>query len=164
VKPRNLPIHVDPDVLATDWFPGPLDGSLAPVVVSFTDFQARSEQDVAEIFQIGLKLAESWPIMHGAVGLWLWGRPTELRGGSVSVWESARALRQFVRWPVHMRVLKEWRDRIDTATEIWLDTRFDPSKAWSRAEIHMRKPHPGPGIHEPGHGLADRDRLLRRGY
>jgi hypothetical protein len=29
-----------------------------------------------QIAELGMKLAESWPIMRGAVGLWLWVRAT----------------------------------------------------------------------------------------
>jgi hypothetical protein len=73
-------------LLSTDWLPGPSDGTLAPVVVSFTDFHTDSDDDWQRVAELGMKLAESWPIMRGAVGLWLWGKPAEWRGGSLSVW------------------------------------------------------------------------------
>jgi hypothetical protein len=41
--------------------------------VSFTDFHADSDKAWEQIAELGMKLAESWPIMRGAVGLWLWG-------------------------------------------------------------------------------------------
>ena len=57
-------------------------------MVSFTDFHSDSDEDWQQIAVLGVKLADSCPIMRGAVGLWLWGKQIELRGGSVSVWES----------------------------------------------------------------------------
>jgi len=134
------PITPGTGLSSTDWQPGPEDGTLSPVVVSFTDFRATSEQDLAEVFQTGLELAKSWPIMAGAVGLWLWAKPEELRGGSVSVWENPEDLRRFVRWPVHLAIIKSWRDRIEVLSERWDDPCFSVEEAWSRAEEHMRRP------------------------
>jgi hypothetical protein len=61
-------------ILSTDWVPGPSDGTRSQVVVSFTDFHSDSEEEWQQIAALGIKLAESWPIMRGAVGLWLWGK------------------------------------------------------------------------------------------
>jgi hypothetical protein len=71
------PITPGAGVLGTDWLPGPSDGTQSPVVVSFIDFHADSEEDWQQIAELGMKLAESWPIMRGAVGLWLWRDPAE---------------------------------------------------------------------------------------
>src|SRR5437588_7527287 len=93
-------------LLSTNWMPGPSDGTQSPVVVSFTDFHTDSDEDWQRVAQIGVKLAESWPIMRGAVGLWLWGKPAEWRGGSLSVWDSRADLHRFIRWPVHAAIVK----------------------------------------------------------
>jgi hypothetical protein len=77
------PITPGGGLFSTDWLPGPSDGVQSPVVVSFTDFHSNSDEDWQQIAQLGMKLAESWPIMRGAVGLWLWGKPAEWRGGSL---------------------------------------------------------------------------------
>jgi hypothetical protein len=127
-------------ILSTDWLPGPSDGTQSPVVVSFTDFQSDSEQDWQEIAALGLGLAESWPIMRGAVGLWLWGKQVEWRGGSLSVWESHEDLRRFIRWPVHVAIMKNWRTRVRVRTAGWDDDRFSPAQAWLRAEELIRTP------------------------
>ncbi|MGD1255105.1 hypothetical protein ACKUT9_12745 [Mycobacterium seoulense] len=71
------PITPGAGLISTGWLPGPCDSTQSRVVVSFTDFHAESEQDWQQIAELGMKLAESWPIMHGAVGLWLWGKPSE---------------------------------------------------------------------------------------
>lgn len=129
-------ISAETGLISTDWLPGPRDGTRSPVVVSYTDFRAQSEKDLQEVFRIGMKLGESWPIMHGAVGLWLWGKPAEWRGGSLSVWEKRDDLQRFVRWPVHLAIMKEWRDRIEVLSESWDDERFSPDLQ-RRVRIHV---------------------------
>jgi hypothetical protein len=86
-------------LISTDWLPGPSDGTQAPVVVSFTDFHTDSNEDWQQVAELGMKLAESWPIMRGAVGLWLWGKPAEWRGGSLSVWDTRADLSRFFAGP-----------------------------------------------------------------
>jgi hypothetical protein len=132
------PITAGAGLASTDWLPGPCADSGGPVIVSFTDFRTRSEEDLHAVFETGLSLSESWPIMHGAVGLWLWGKPGEFRGGAVSVWASREDLRRFTRWPVHLEIVKRWSRRMEVLTETWSDEQFDPHRAWSRAEEKMR--------------------------
>ncbi|OBF51283.1 hypothetical protein A5756_20050 [Mycobacterium sp. 852002-53434_SCH5985345] len=134
------PITPGAGLISTDWLPGPSDSTRFPVVVSFTDFHSESEQDWQQVAELGLRLAQSWPIMHGAVGLWLWGKPAECRGGSLSVWDSRSDLRRFIRWPVHAEIVKNWRGRVRVESVTWTDERFVPTVTWGRAEEHMRMP------------------------
>jgi hypothetical protein len=134
------PITVGSGLISTNWLPGPSNGTQSPVVVSFTDFHSNSDEDWEQIAQLGLKLGESWPIMRGAVGLWLWGKPAELRGGSLSVWDGEADLQRFIRWPVHVAIMKNWRGRIRVHSAGWDDDRFVPAQVWHRAETHMRAP------------------------
>src|ERR1700727_46064 len=60
------PITPGGGLFSTDWLPGPSDGMQSPVVVSFTDFHSNSDEDWQQIAELGIKLAESWPIMSGA--------------------------------------------------------------------------------------------------
>jgi heme-degrading monooxygenase HmoA len=135
---QQPPITPASGLVNTDWLPGPSDGTLSPVVVSYTDFHSNSGQDFEQIAALGMKLAESWPIMRGAVGVWLWAKPAEWRGGSVSVWDSKADMRRFIRWPVHTAIIEQWRGRITVFSSRWDDERFDPAAAWLRAEEHMR--------------------------
>jgi hypothetical protein len=134
------PITPGGGLFSTDWLPGPSDGVQSPVVVSFTDFHSNSDEDWQQIAQLGMKLAESWPIMRGAVGLWLWGKPAERRGGSLSIWDGKADLHRFIRWPVHVAIMNNWRGRIRVQSASWDDERFVPAQAWLRAEAHMRAP------------------------
>ncbi|MEV6769632.1 hypothetical protein AB0N05_13490 [Nocardia sp. NPDC051030] len=79
------------------WNAGPRHDISESVFVSVTDFLATSKEDVQQTYEIGMDLGRTWPVIQGAVGLWLWGRPAELRGGSITVWESERDMRRFVR-------------------------------------------------------------------
>jgi len=130
----------DSELISTDWLPGPHDGAQSPVVVSFTDFRVETQDELRQVFEAGLELAKSWPIMSGAVGMWLWGKPSEMRGGSVSVWISNEDLLRFVRWPVHRAIVNAWRTRIETNAMKWEDPSFDAECAWRRAEELMRAP------------------------
>ncbi|MGW5384998.1 hypothetical protein [Nocardia sp. NPDC003963] len=125
------------------WKPGPAVDSTGPVFVSVTDFLATSQPDVQQIYQLGLELGETWPVLQGAVGVWLWGRPAQLRGGSISVWDSERDMRRFVRWPVHARIMRTWRGRVRVAADSWRADRFDIDSVWARAGETIEHPHPG---------------------
>jgi hypothetical protein len=134
------PITPDSGIRSTPWLPGPMAGTQAPVVVTYTDFRATSKEDLQQIFETGLKLSENWPIMHGAVGLWLWTKRSELRGGSLSIWDSKDDLRRFIGWPVHAAIMRDWRDRIEVLSDTWEDESFVSNLAWMRAEMQMREP------------------------
>jgi hypothetical protein len=134
------PITLGSGLFSTDWLPGPSDHTQSPVLVSFTDFHAASDKDWQQIAELGMQLAESWPIMRGAVGLWLWGKPGEWRGGSLSIWDSRADLRRFIRRPVHFAIMRNWRGRIGVQSASWNDERFAPARVWLRAEEHMRAP------------------------
>jgi hypothetical protein len=112
-------------IVSSGWLPGPEHARDGSVEVSY---------------QPGTTLGESWPIMSGAVGVWLWGKPSELRGGSVSVWRTDADLRRFVSWPVHVSIMNAWRPRIEVRVHHWTDSTFIPDRAWSRAEEYMRLP------------------------
>ncbi|WP_280400217.1 hypothetical protein [Nocardia carnea] len=125
------------------WKPGPCENITGSVAVSVTDFLAGSAEDVQQIYALGLELGDTWPVLHGAVGVWLWGRPAQLRGGSISVWESERDMRRFVRWPVHARIMRDWRGRVRVAADSWRADRFDIEQIWLRAAKTIDGPHPG---------------------
>ncbi|MFB7716443.1 MULTISPECIES: hypothetical protein [unclassified Nocardia] len=123
------------------WNPGPRQDLSGDVFVSVTDFLAGSDEEVRTIYEIGLELGRTWPVMQGAVGLWLWGRPAERRGGSITVWESERDMRRFVRWPVHTAIVKAWRGRVGIGTDSWPAERFDAEQILTRAADTIERPH-----------------------
>ncbi|MGW4329331.1 hypothetical protein ACWEKR_25970 [Nocardia sp. NPDC004573] len=128
------------------WQAGPRHDTRGPVFVSVTDFLAASDEEVQAIYKTGMRLGRNWPVMHGAVGLWLWARPSEARGGSISVWETEQDMRRFVRWPVHAEIMRKWRGRVGLATDSWQAAGFEVQEVWARARNTIeRRPHPQAG-------------------
>lgn len=125
------------------WIPGPRREIAGPVFVAVTDFRAASDADVRKIYEQGAELGRTWPVMQGAVGLRLWGKPSQLRGGSISVWESERDMRRFVRWPVHAEIVREWRGRVGIGIDSWHADHFASEPILTRARNTIEQPHPG---------------------
>jgi hypothetical protein len=114
------------------WRPGPAGGR-GPVLVSVTDFTCAHASDLPKVYRAGLALRRAWPGLEGAVGLWLWTKPLQLRSGSVSVWESAEDLHRFVAWPPHVAIMRRFRDRGAIRADTWTADGFDPAETWTRA-------------------------------
>jgi hypothetical protein len=62
--------------------------------------------------------------MQGAVGLWLWAEPLRRRSGSISIWTSEDDLQRFVRWPVHLAIVRKYRPRGTLTASSWEAERF----------------------------------------
>lgn len=140
VSLNQPPISPGSGIVSAPWIAGPHEATPGSVVVSFTDFRASSEEQQQQVFDTGLILRKNWPVMQGAVGLWMWAKPEELRGGSFSVWTSRADLQRFIRWPVHVAIMQEWKDRIGVVADSWETERFDAGEAWARAEAQIRQP------------------------
>lgn len=92
------------------------------------------------IFRDGLRLRREWPELGGAVGMWLWAEPRQLRCGSVSVWEGEEALRRFVALPLHVGIMRRYRSRGRMVSSTWVTERFDAGEVWRRAR-HLLARH-----------------------
>lgn len=123
------------------WTAGPCADDPGTVFVGVTDFLSVSAEDARQIYATGMDLGRTWPVMHGAVGLWLWGRPAELRGGSISVWKTEQDMRRFVRWPVHAKIMRTWHGRVRLATDSWEAERFVADEVLTRARYTIERPH-----------------------
>jgi hypothetical protein len=121
------------------WSPGPHDGWEGPVLLSVTDFRYRRREDLEACAAIGMKLAETWPVMQGAVALRFWGMPDQLRIGALTAWQEKADLQRFIRWPVHQDVVRQFRElgTLGHATSTWPADRFDGEKAWGEAERRL---------------------------
>ncbi|MBE1491186.1 hypothetical protein H4W31_006824 [Plantactinospora soyae] len=124
-------------MLRSAWAPGPSTGSDGPMLVSVTDFQADRLRDLPGIFRAGLRLRRAWPQLAGAVGMWLWAEPLERRCGSVSIWQDEEALRGFVAWPEHVRIMRRYRSRGQIRATSWLAARSDPAAIWAQARPYL---------------------------
>jgi integral membrane sensor domain MASE1 len=106
------------------WTPGPERDAEGPFLISLTDYTTHRWRDVPGVTLSGLRLSRAWPAMRGAVGLWLWSDLRHRRSGSVSIWTSEEALRRFVRWPVHLAIVRKYRPRGTLEATSWEAERF----------------------------------------
>jgi hypothetical protein len=120
-------------VIRAPWQPGPAAEWSGPVFVSVTDFVVHRARDLPRVWRSGMQLRRSWPQMDGAVGLWLWALPVASRGGSVSIWRSERDLHRFVRWPVHMAIMRQNRHAGALDSTRWHADNFNSAETWARA-------------------------------
>jgi hypothetical protein len=97
------------------------------------DYLIHRYRDVVRVGLEGLRLRAAWQEIEGALGLWV----AAFRGGrrqvSISVWRSAEDLKQFVRSPVHLRIMKEFKDAGVLYTSAWKAERCDADLAWAQA-------------------------------
>jgi hypothetical protein len=115
---RPGPAHVDPD---------------QPVFVSVTDFHIDSARWAPGAWRTGLRLRRSWPRLDGAVGIWLWAEPHNLRSGAVSVWLDEQALARFLRSPVHRAIVRDYRPHMRGTSRGWTAPRLDRAAIWGQA-------------------------------
>jgi heme-degrading monooxygenase HmoA len=118
------------------WTPG-AGGAGGPVLVSVTDFAMGRGEDVIRVYFEGLRLRRVWPSMRGAVGMWLWTKPLGRRAGSVSIWRSEEDLRRFVRWPVHVGVMRRYRHVGVLRSTSWSEPSCDRSRIWASAVARL---------------------------
>jgi hypothetical protein len=124
----------------TPWQPGAAAGADGPVLISLTDYRADNWRDVPGIVTRGLRLRRAWPELDGAVGLWLWQQPFRKRSGSVSAWTSEDALMEFVRWPVHVAIMRRYRTRGKLESAMWEMDQLVRSELWPEAERRLTGP------------------------
>jgi len=119
--------------LLTPWMPGPVDPQDAPVVVSVTEFSAHHRRELPGVAVNGLRMRMGWYAMTGAVGMWLWMRPTAGCGGSISVWASEEDLELFINLPHHVNIMRRYTDRGTVRSITWTADRFDRGGILDRA-------------------------------
>jgi hypothetical protein len=120
-------------LLRTPWRPGPANMTDGPVLVSVTDFRLHAARDLPGAYRAAMRLRRAWPELEGAVGMWLWAKPLQQRSGSVSVWRSEDDLNGFVRWPVHVAIMRKYREAGDLTSTSWYYERFISAQAWREA-------------------------------
>jgi hypothetical protein len=103
------------------------------VLVSVTDFRLAHTRDLPGAYVAGARLRHAWPRLEGAVGQWMWAQPLAKRSGAVSVWRSQEDLRRFVRWPVHVAIMRRYRDAGKLVSASWDVERFAAGPIWREA-------------------------------
>ena len=131
-------------MLRTRWQPGPAAHTSRGVLVSVTDFDLRAWWDLPGVWRVGLRLRRSWPRIPGAVGMWRWADPLQRRSGSISVWESESDLRRFVGWPVHVAIMRTYRERGTLTSASWEAEGFVASEVLEEAQRLLTADRPQP--------------------
>ena len=120
-------------MLTTPWIDGPAADHTDEVVVSVTEFAPAHRRDLARAAATGLRLALGWFAMPGAVALSLWSLPHRARSGSISVWVDEEDLRRFVALPLHVEVMRRYRERGTVRSATWPMERFAREVALGRS-------------------------------
>jgi hypothetical protein len=113
----------------TNWRGGRAAGSAGPFLVSYTEFTPHTLRDVPAIYLAARKLIAAISQLEGAVGVTTYWQLREGRGGSLSVWENEAALRQFVRLPYHVEIMRKFRTRGSMRAVDWQSDSFDLAQA-----------------------------------
>jgi hypothetical protein len=120
-------------LLRIRWRSGPADGFGGPVLVSVTDFRLDAAPSLPGAYLAATRLRRAWPELQGAVGMWLWAKPLRKRSGAVSVWQSAEDLNRFVSWPVHVAIMRKYREAGRITATSWQAERFIAARVWREA-------------------------------
>jgi hypothetical protein len=97
------------------------------------DYLIHRLRDVPRVACEGLRLRRRWPQTAGALGLWMASFKGGRRQVSISVWRTPEDLRQFVRSPDHLRIMREFKDAGALHTNAWTAECFDPALIWRQA-------------------------------
>ncbi|MEU7641472.1 hypothetical protein AB0C11_36420 [Streptomyces sp. NPDC039016] len=125
-------------MLRTSWIAGPDSGRPGPALVSVTDLRLSALADLPGVYRAARRLAEDWPALDGAHGMWLWARPTARRCGAVAIWRDRTALAGFLGAPAHVAVMRRYRGRGTVASSTWEVPSAAPDEVWSRAAAGLR--------------------------
>lgn len=128
-------------ILWTRVEPGPEAGTDGPVVVSFTEYTAHRRRDIVRAAAVAQRLRMGWYAMSGAVGLVLHLEPLRSSGGSVSVWRSEEDLLRFVRLPLHLEIMRRYRELGTLRSAQWEMDRFVLREAVAQARRHLAAAH-----------------------
>jgi PPOX class probable F420-dependent enzyme len=104
--------------------------------VSATRTRVHRYRDFPAISSRGLRLRARWPATPGAIGLQVGAQPLQRTTWTISLWESERDLKQFVRSQEHLDVLRPYRARMSVVGTTWETDRFILKEAWT--EAHRR--------------------------
>lgn len=128
-----MPFHIN-----AIWKQGALEADTGAVHVSMNDYLVHRFADVPRVALAGLRLRRDWPRTAGALGMWVGAFRAGRRQVSVSVWRAPEDLRQFVRSPAHVRVMRDFKDAGVLYTTAWTAERFEPELVWQQALDRLR--------------------------
>jgi hypothetical protein len=140
IRPADQPSSPSSQLRRPRWLPwqeGPEARHQGPATVSLTEFRATHVRDLPAIYLAGLRLREGWYAMPGAVGMWLWGDPLQLRGGSLTVWREKADLQRFVALPAHVAIMRRYRKRGHIESATWELEHCQPAQIRAAAAARL---------------------------
>jgi hypothetical protein len=121
-------------IVRLPWKRGSVAGTAGPVVVSATKFTYKRGRDLAGVTLAGLRLRRGWPTRRGAIALIVASDARRRTTYSLSVWRSEEDLREFLRAPDHVPLIRRYRPRLEASTaELWRADTFVPGETWREA-------------------------------
>jgi hypothetical protein len=103
-------------------------------LVSYTEFTPKTLRDLPQIYLAARRLERSCAALDGAIGLTLYWQLGKARGGSLSVWRDAPALRRFVSLPFHVEIMRRYRNRGGLRATTWETDSFDLRSAFAEGQ------------------------------
>ena len=116
----------------------PLNAFMGPVCVSATRFTYDSALHMPGVFFNGLRLWRLWPQLDGVLGVALSGDWAKRLTYTISVWRDEAALMAFVRHPLHLKMMRDYRPRLaSSSTANWNVERLTLPEPWRRAQATL---------------------------
>ncbi len=119
-------------LVRTSWKRGPAAGESGPLLVSFTLFTPLTFRSAPQVYLAAERLKTAIAELEGAVGVATWWQPLRRRGGSLSAWSDAAALRRFVALPYHVEIMRRYRPRGTVRATTWDTDALDLAAALRR--------------------------------
>jgi hypothetical protein len=145
-------------VIRTRWKAGPVSPGPGTVVVSATRFLYRSRRYLPTVGLHASRLRRAWGMRAGSIGLFTGAELRRPVTYSVSVWRNREDLRDFLRAPEHAKLMRDFRDRLETSTSVvWEMDEFTPETAWREGLLRLSEQAISPAV-APREGSAARPR------
>ena len=129
-------------------------------VVSATRTRVQRYRDLPAISWRGLRLRAAWPEMPGAIGIQVASQPLRRITWTITLWESERDLKEFVRSQPHLDTLRPFRSRMSVAGATWETNQFVLKDAWAEARRRL-EPNRRPKLPWPSRFMAVQYRLFK---
>ena len=100
-------------------------------MVSATRFLYRSRRYLPMVGLHATRLRRAWGTRAGSIGLFTGAELRRPVTYSLSVWRNRDDLRDFLRAPEHAKLMRDFRDRLESSTSVvWDMDEFTPDSAW----------------------------------
>jgi hypothetical protein len=122
------------------WKSGCVAAADSPVLVSATRFTFKRLWYMPLIFWHALALRRQWHLFAGSIGVSLSADFLTRTTYTVSVWRSEEDLRGFIAAPRHLKMMRDFRGRVESSSATtWQTEKFDLILAWREARARLSR-------------------------